>query len=381
MAATALSFVYTPGAGASGAADEAQPDAGASHLGTAQVDGKTYYYFKSGNDRVYMFESAEDRQTFIENMCLRMGIPVSEAHTLKSYDIKDFLPRGPGVEKRNGNIGIGTGIVTFVSPQRVASLDTEADADFFGEGVPAFPPDVKPFLDNRENIVFTGDPVNDGRLLAGIQGAAASIYAYNYGNLPTEQNPLVNLGQLDDGIEDLASRIFGIPKEQITQGHLNTMRIMGLIDGGSVDAGGAGALKLSTAGSQLLSVWTGSTPPAAFVPSPNTFINPGALNTYQSMFNEDGTLKTKPGGSAYTLAEVAAAVKALLPAGSTDLPASVKPSQEVLDLGERMFGLDPNTNKLSVEQVNALIAAGLVTYDPTTGNVAITPKGSGLPTQ
>jgi hypothetical protein len=384
MTSTSLDLTYTPGSTGADEAGEAQPDEGASHLGTVEVDGETYFYFKSGNDRIYLFTSAEDRQMFLENICLRMGIPITEAHTLKSYDIKDFLPRGPGVELRNGYVGVGTGFTTFVSHERVVALNNEADADFFGEGVPAFPPEVKPFLDNRSNIVFTGDPVNDGRLLAGIQGAALGIYKFNYGNLGADQNPLVDLNQLDNGIEDLAVKVFGIPKEQITQGHLNTLRLMGLIEGGSVDAGGAGALKLSTEGTQLLGVFTGGTAATAFIPSTNTFINPQALAAYKAMFNEDGSLKDKPNTNPptkYTLADVSLAVKALVPSGETQLPANVTVDATTLDMAKKLLGLDASVTTLTVEQVNALIAAGLVTYNPSTGAVTLTQKGQNLPQQ
>lgn len=357
------------------------------NTGTLDSNGQKSYYFKTGegqSTRLYMFESPEARQQFMEWLSLTTGKNVNDlspqdiSRVLNQYDMVNDYQTETGQVNLNGNPQ--TVWMTFIKAPLGGKLHDQASHEFFGGDIPYFADGSAPYLNHRD-VTLTGDANHDGAALAALAGSARFLFTSNYGQKETTP---VDASTLDNGVQELAKALFGdVP---LTQEHLNIMKMMGFVQG---DAGkGASTWTLSTAGATANDAF--KTPGnAGYLASinlnnlsPEDLLKAAGASTY---FTDSGFAKKPNSTDSYGPGDVeklAREAYGKMNGSDETLPPGLKAAdgqqEQLAKLISNLLGLPASTtfDQLTPSQINAAIATGLVSYDTNTNTLSITLNGS-----
>ena len=248
------------------------------------------------------------------------------------------------------------------------------DEEYFGEKLPSFPPGT--------NLYFNSNLASDGVQrqagLDGLRGTAESIYNRGYaadsGNLANLDNSSIAPATLL-----LLKQVFG-ENTVFNQGHLNTLKMMGLVTGKVAD--GTSAWTLSSKGQTILDAF-GATP-AKFIPSVNLLkINSELSKTAESVadyFTATGYKTGTDGNPLFSNTDVEAAAARVLESlnrnsGTAPLPAGLQYGDYVQTFLNKLFGLPSTNNQFDANHINAAVAMGLLSYDAAANKVTLKSTG------
>ncbi|WP_334118543.1 hypothetical protein [Limnobacter sp.] len=358
------------------------------NMGTAEFDGKTYYYYKVGTgnyDKYYYFESSESREKFLEWVSARTGVEIDDLGLSELFEISKLYEMTTERTTTQGRVMINgrleTVTMVFMKPALDTKLNAQANVEFFGGDIPYFPDGSAAYLNNRE-FRFSEDPANNGARLAGLAGSARFLFDSNYGE--KELTPVT--GPLDPDVEALCKSLFG--EVPITQEHLNILKLMGLVSGDATQ--GASTWMLTIEGQEAQGHFENPdyfdflASMAINNLTPEDLMKAAGASTY---FSESGYAQkpnTEP-PEYYTAADVERLAKEAygkmkgveepLPAGVT---AGANQQQALLKLIINLLGLPSNTTweQLTPAQINTAIAVGLIGYDKETNTLFMTANGA-----
>lgn len=328
-------------------------------------------------------ESQEELDNIIAMLTLKTGKPIDE---ISEADFGLHFQYGHFKLEPNYD-GEHKATFSLTDEGRVA-MQEFTDTEFFGEKIPFYPEGTEAYLGSSYKPVdMNGEDASIGT--AGFKGAAQAIYNANYPD--GEQLRQIDKDQLDPDVRAMLEYMFGA-NTQLDQGHLNTLKAMGLVSGPANATGKGGAPNVGTwlltpgegQGMELLAefktVGAEGDESSMYVPSMGLFnFSPEqrvAAEKTDELFNE-GALVT---GKTPENVEDIARNNVLLAMGenSTPLPDGVavaqgSPEQAMLN---ELYGKPANNTDFTAEELNTAIAMGLITFDPATGAFANTANGT-----
>lgn len=227
---------------------------------------------------------------------------------------------------------------------------------FLGE-IPKFTPGTGVYLNSSFDTEWTG--LRKDIALAGLSGAAQALYKGNY---ETATNlPPVNI-PADSPVGKLLTFMFS-PSTSFNQGHLNVLKMMGLVDGSATADPSTWTV---TPNKGALIVAAIGTDRPKFIPSMNLLQMPQDLQTMAAGVSKYFTAAGYAAGySAEDVEKVAADVlNKGMGADKTPLPANlVIPQDTAGKLLNHLFKLAPGNQQFTVAQINTAVAMGLITFD------------------
>jgi hypothetical protein len=328
----------------------------------AQPDGQFTYRIK---DIIISASSEEELQEILNFLALKNNKPVEE---LKVRDITLTLDYDYFNYKRNlGEDGITHTFTLTTEGQGL--VQNYNDTAFFGDEIPFFPSGSATYLNSGFNTEATGSAMS--AQLGGLMGAAQYIYNANYSAESDQLGPIQD-SDLDPNTLTLLENMFG-PNTEFNQGHLNTLKMMGLLQG---DA------------SQAPSTWTpnenGTTVVEAFANNTLALIpSMGLLTMTQTLMN---TASEVPGyftatgyapnyGSGQVEKDAKAILEGMAEVPDETLPPGLAPDEETRKMLNFLFGLPADNTNFTTNQLNTAISMGLVSYNPVENTIAMTTNG------
>nr|WP_294888057.1 hypothetical protein [uncultured Limnobacter sp.] len=315
--------------------------------------------------------SPEQLQMMLEYLAMVLEKPISE---LTSIDLDiglNGLLNGewPFTSELNPE---GGWLYTFTD-DAVSAVEKIVQQEFFNQDLPQYPADVQSLFSNPVDLGEPSSLVLAAKL-AGLAGAAQQIYAANYEN--ASNNKPLNPAKLNPDLLSLIHSIFGADVTP-TQGHLNTLKALGLVEG---DPGkGASSWALSTMGQELHETLNNSD--SLGLLGDNGFLAADAqteakLNEAIAMLQQEdltsnlGAIKQIAQGLLDQLSE----------SGSPNInPAELPLSSEVVSVVAELFDIPGNPPTLTHAQLNIAIMMGLVVADPAAaGGYSVTDAGQKL---
>lgn len=328
-------------------------------------------------------ESQEELDNIIAMLTLKTGKPIDE---ISEADFGLYFQYGHFKLEPNYD-GEHKATFSLTDEGRVA-MQEFTDTEFFGEKIPFYPEGTEAYLGSSYKPVdMNGEDASIGT--AGFKGAAQAIYNANYPD--GEQLPRIDKDQLDPDVRAMLEYMFGA-NTPLDQGHLNTLKAMGLVSGPANATGKGG---VPNVGSWLLTPGEGQgldllaefktvgaegDESSMYVPSMGLFnFSPEqrvAAEKTDELFNEGALVTGKTPEQVEDIAR-----NNVLPAmgeNSTPLPDGVavaqgSPEQAMLN---ELYGKPANNTDFTAEELNTAIAMGLITFDPATGAFANTANGT-----
>ena len=327
-----------------------------------QPDGQFTYRIK---DIIISASSEEELQEILNFLALKNNKPVEE---LKVRDITLTLDYDQFNYKRNlGEDGITHTFTLTAEGQGL--VQNYNDTAFFGDEIPFFPSGSATYLNSKFNTEATGSAMS--AQLGGLMGAAQYIYNANY---PAESDQLgpIQDSDLDPNTLTLLENMFG-PNTEFNQGHLNTLKIMGLLQGDASQA--PGTWTPNENGSTVVEAFANNTLP--LIPSM------GLLTMTQTLMN---TASEVPGyftatgyapnyGSEQVEKDAKAILEGMAEVPDETLPPGLVPDEETRKMLNFLFGLPTDNTHFTTNQLNTAISMGLVSYNPAENTIAMTTNG------
>lgn len=310
--------------------------------------------------------SQEELDNFLAWLSLVSGKPIDE---LTVPDLIRFVPMTnvgsyDWVDDPDG----GRSKVFSLESDQWKSVQEFNDTEYFGDNIPLYPPGTGKFF----GYAMPKDKgVETSGWLYGMAGTANTIYSANY---PAgAELPAVDESTVPPDVLNLHKKMFGdVP---MTQGHLNTLKMMNLVSG---DAGADPSTWTTTErGAEMSAEW--EKPQTTFVPA-NTLLEwelpdwTKAVN-FAQFFDESGNLKEGTGPE--LLEDQARELRKSMGPTETPLPPGMTVDPETQAMLNHLFGLPANNTKFTAEQINVGVATGLVQIDPNTNTVTLTANGKG----
>lgn len=310
-------------------------------------------------------ESQEELDGFVAWLSNMSGKPVdqlSEQDILRHVKVSDLSNC-----IKNGSTK------SFSVKQAVTdSVDNFNDKEFFGETVPRFTAGTGAFIGAPLDLP-PGTGMNAST--AGFAATAQALYAANYSQEPGTPLSQAELDQLDPKVQALLNNMFG-SGTPLSVNHLNVLKMMGLLTGKA---------------DQLPSTWTltptqGQALLNGFNEGSDTFINAMSLlnlrlddvslaDGVRGYFNESGNFIQ--GFGTGNVEEVAGKLVKTMSPPETAMPGDIRQGENVAALMNNLLGLDPANTTFTVEQVNAALAMGLLSYDAGNKTINLTTNGQG----
>jgi len=335
------------------------------NIGTTQ---KEPYSVRVGNSDIFIRASSqEELDNFLAWLSLKSGKPVEE---LTALDFNRFVPPSLLSASESVTDPDNPGLVTVfgIEGQQWGSVEGFNDTEFFGDEIPSFPPGSGSF--NGYNIK-TGEGMKTSVGLYGFAGTAQMIYKANY---PAgEELPLIDTEKVNPEVLALHKRMFGdVP---MTQGHLNVLKMMGLVSGSAKTGSDRWAVTDTgkSISAEIDRSETDFIPAATLLSLDGTDLATAA--EVKGYFSPDGRLIN--GFTTQDLEGLAGGLIESMTPADTALPPGVQIDPKSQTMLNNLYGLPANNTEFTAEQVNSAIAMGLVKFDPATGKVTLTTNGQG----
>ncbi|EDM84581.1 hypothetical protein [Limnobacter sp. MED105] len=327
-----------------------------------QPDGQFTYRV---GDIIISASSEEELQEILNFLALKNNKPVEE---LKVRDITLTLDYDQFNYKRNlGEDGITHTFTLTAEGQGL--VQNYNDTAFFGDEIPFFPSGSATYLNSGFNTEATGSAMS--AQLGGLMGAAQYIYNANY---PAESDQLgpIQDSDLDPNTLTLLESMFGSNTE-FNQGHLNTLKMMGLLQGDASQA--PGTWTPNENGSTVVEAFANNTLP--LIPSM------GLLTMTQTLMNTASEVSgyfTATGyapnyGSEQVEKDAKAILEGMAEVPDETLPPGLVPDEETRKMLNFLFGLPADNTHFTTNQLNTAISMGLVSYNPAENTIAMTANG------
>lgn len=354
-----------------------------------EVGGKFYVMLENGD--AYEFSSFEEARDFLGFVCATSGEAPEDINTghvmqaleelmghgkaysnrtyIKSRDIPDGLPSGTDTVVR----------ISGFSTTHAKILDDTNGMGYLvpPSGVPAFTSD---FFKMDPSLTPEQKAVASGILFAKVGNGVRDIYDYNFGmdaKPATVPSPNQNITKLVEAIWGTGT----VPNE----GHVAALITAGLlVYSDDASTNGMGEYHLTLQGNSFLKAGHEQT---QFIPEGN-FGGPDAMPDALAMpiyttawFQGEGTNTTLvPNFDLNTIkGALSRFADSLVPVGGHPTPYSISGLPEIAEGSPVDLLLDANfgtTTGRTVEQVQSLIAHGLISYDGQA--LTMTPKGNAL---
>lgn len=317
------------------------------------------------NDRtVIIAETQADLEAILARLSLLSKKPLSELTVL---DVTRYLldPSGNNNTDIVQRGGFNVTEMRFNSGQ-LGSTQEFNDLHYFGPKLPHFPPGSGTYLSSQFDTKSTDLAKSMG--LGGLIGSARALYQSNYGK---SQLSGISNSELNDKTLELLQKLFG-QTDGFNQGHLNILKMMGLVTGTTKDP--ISKWTLSDNGKQLLPCFNGEE--NTFIPSMNLLGlsaklrgQAGGVSLY---FSGDGY------SNGFTSANVEKDAKEILAGMGLDktaLPSNLDIKDDAIKALNFLFGLGADNTKFTTAQLNTAIAMGLVKYNAGSKTVELTNIG------
>lgn len=318
-------------------------------------------------DTVIEADTEEELQAILEYIALQRNVPVEELeekHIPLNFQYGEFRS-----ERDPNNRDL---MVYSLTDKGRTKIDEFRNANFFGDHIPAYPPGSETYLEANLSRLDAMTGMRLQATLHGLAGTAQSIYDYNYGGEGDELPPIPN-ADLNPNTLALLKQFFG-PNTAFNQGHLNTLKMMGLVDG----SGGqpASSWTLNSTGTAVLGKFSELT--GHFISHSSLLGLPTSAITQAegvpAYFNAQGFIP--PNDAAKVEDDAQEILDALPEEGNVGLPAGTKLDDASIQTLNQLFNLPEGNTSFTINQLNTAVAMGLLTYDPATQTVAITPIGN-----
>lgn len=269
----------------------------------------------------------------------------------------------------------GRSIKSFALKQSNTDLVNEFNrTEFFGDTIPEFSAGTGTFIGAPIDLSVG---VGTHATAAGFAGTAQTLFTTNYpdGSSVTLLSQ-TQLDQLNPEVRGLMENMFGAGTPLALE-HMNVLKMMNLISGKATESVSTWTIT-PTQGQVLLEAFGSQE-------GSSTFINAISLLNLRSTdialaegarnyFDEAGNFIQ--GFGTGNVEQVASELVDTMSPPDTPMPSNITLGDRVSVMLNNLLGLDPANTTFTVEQVNAALAMGLLSYDAN-GAVSLTPKGQG----
>lgn len=328
----------------------------------------------------------------LEFVCMRTGKALSDIH---AFDLNQAFVDESGNMVGNSDITDiytaardANGVATYTFQPFAIQVATASNSkEFFGSEPPMFPQGSDRGMIDDPSLIPT-EGIAGEAYAAGVSGMAHDIYSANYPN-PADDKP-VDESKLPPDTAKLCHDIFG--PGPITQGQLNVLKLMGLVQG---DTSNLGSWALTAQGQKILTDFNITPAGNPFLPDAGLLDFPQGAATVGdnagNYFNADGSafagpwaeIETKDGptkGQIKGVAQLRSDAATTLQSLDTSNPDGKNSTQVVDDESSRtvlnqLFGLDSSNNSFTNNQINTAISLGLIRRNPD-GSFSATLRGS-----